>query len=176
MKTAFAAWNDRIAPVFDVARRLRVIETTGGIILHESDEAMTSEIPIRRAAHLAAMGVATLVCGAISTAQQTLVQAYGITVVPFVAGGLRQVIDAWLTGSLAGGLYNMPGCGPGHGRARRLRRRAGQAADRGRSVRTAGRDCVCPQCGARAEHERGRPCAQMRCPACGCPMQGRRRR
>ena len=30
--------------------------------------------------------------------------------------------------------------------------------------------CVCPACGAKASHERGIPCTQVKCPQCGKPM------
>lgn len=31
-------------------------------------------------------------------------------------------------------------------------------------------DCVCPACGAKAPHERGIPCLQVKCPQCGKSM------
>jgi len=38
---------------------------------------------------------------------------------------------------------------------------------------TGGTDtCVCPKCGATAEHERGTPCAEKACPKCGAAMRG----
>ncbi len=30
--------------------------------------------------------------------------------------------------------------------------------------------CVCPECGYKSEHARGRPCSQQKCPKCGSPM------
>jgi len=30
--------------------------------------------------------------------------------------------------------------------------------------------CVCPNCGNRVPHQRGLPCAQMKCPKCGSLM------
>jgi hypothetical protein len=33
-----------------------------------------------------------------------------------------------------------------------------------------GGSCVCPQCGRREPHERGIPCVQKQCPACGVAM------
>jgi hypothetical protein len=33
--------------------------------------------------------------------------------------------------------------------------------------------CVCPKCGAEAKHERGTPCAEMKCPKCGAAMTGK---
>ena len=38
MKAAFAVWNNRIAPVFDVAREIRLVETESGRIVRERDE------------------------------------------------------------------------------------------------------------------------------------------
>jgi hypothetical protein len=32
--------------------------------------------------------------------------------------------------------------------------------------------CVCPECGATAEHEKGTPCSEMSCPECGAKMEG----
>ena len=32
--------------------------------------------------------------------------------------------------------------------------------------------CVCPKCDARVKHDRGTPCAEMKCPKCGAVMAG----
>jgi hypothetical protein len=31
-------------------------------------------------------------------------------------------------------------------------------------------ECLCPQCGERAAHERGIPCYEQKCPKCGTAM------
>jgi hypothetical protein len=31
-------------------------------------------------------------------------------------------------------------------------------------------ECLCPQCGERAPHERGIPCYEQKCPKCGTAM------
>ncbi len=33
-----------------------------------------------------------------------------------------------------------------------------------------GGDCVCPNCGHKAAHQRGIPCNQRECPKCGAKM------
>lgn len=33
--------------------------------------------------------------------------------------------------------------------------------------------CICPKCGHEEEHERGDPCAKIKCPECGTPMVGK---
>lgn len=43
----------------------------------------------------------------------------------------------------------------------------------GRRRRAGGVDeCVCPNCGYKVKHVRGKPCAQIKCPKCGTPMAG----
>jgi predicted Fe-Mo cluster-binding NifX family protein len=164
MKTAFAVWNKRIAPVFDVARHIHIVETESGRIVGEAREELTDEVPARKALHLAELGIGTLVCGAISWPLQEMVAAYGIRVVPFVAGDLREVIEARLSGRLEKDVFAMPGC-----------------CNRGRGVQRFGRiggpiaagpggSCVCPRCGRREPHERGIPCAQKQCPTCKVAM------
>jgi predicted Fe-Mo cluster-binding NifX family protein len=116
MRVAFATWNGRIAPVFDVTRRIHVVETEGPRVVRESEEPLEDEAPGARAARLAALHIEALVCGAISRPQEALVQAYGVTVVPFVTGKLRDVVDAWRAGALDSDVFAMPGCGRGWGR------------------------------------------------------------
>ena len=117
MRVAFAAWNDRIAPVFDVTRRVHIVDTDGRRrVLEESEEALDDETAAGRAARVAGMGIDALVCGAISRPQEAFLQAYGVAVVPFVTGNLREVVDAWGSGTLGSDTFAMPGCGPGRGR------------------------------------------------------------
>ncbi|NPU98897.1 MAG: hypothetical protein HPY51_17000 [Candidatus Omnitrophica bacterium] len=112
MKTAFAHWDDRIAPVFDTAQQIHLVEaeTEPGRIIAESEELLTEDLPVQKAMRLVEWGVSTLVCGAISNPMHGVISAYGIQVVPFVAGDLREVIQAWLLGKLDNNAFVMPGC------------------------------------------------------------------
>ena len=56
-----------------------------------------------------------------------------------------------------------PGTGRGMGRSGSQGRRGGFAAG-------PGGNCVCPKCGKTVSHQRGAPCIQMTCPACGAAM------
>ena len=116
MKTAFAYWDDRIAPVFDTAPRIHVVETEAGRIVGESEEVLPQGPPVHRALRLVELGIGALVCGAISRPQHGLVAAYGIEVVPFVAGDLREVVKAWIGGGLDRSAFAMPGCRGRRGR------------------------------------------------------------
>jgi len=198
MKAAFAHWDHRIAPVFDIARRLHVAEAESGRIVVETEEVLEDGMPVRKALRLAELGVGTLVCGAISRPLQKIVAAYGVHVIPFVAGDLGEVIQAWLRGGLEGDDFAMPGCcgrdrlsrrslfdinrkeylmkgrrrggvGPGDGQGQG---RGGQGRGRMGGPFAAGPSgfCVCLRCGQREPHELGVPCIKKRCPKCGTVM------
>ncbi len=110
VKAAFSCWNGRIAPVFDSARQVRIVEATGGRVVAEKPEELSLDLPVQKAQRLAERGVSVLVCGAISRPLQAMVSSLGIRVIPFVAGDLPAVIQAWLKGTLPGHAFAMPGC------------------------------------------------------------------
>ena len=187
-KTAFSTWNSRIAPVFDVAGRICLVEIEAGRILNEIAEALPAEEPVEKVRHMIRLGVNTLVCGAISRFLHDMVKSSGITVVPFVAGDLQEVIHAWIGGRL-GDSFAMPGCcGRGRGRAMRCggmryggvsSLEGGNAEEPGYGGGTGqgqplspGREefCVCPRCGHYEPHRRGISCLHVQCPLCGSMM------
>ena len=109
-KTAFACWENRIAPVFDTAQEVQIVQVRSGCIAGESVERVAESAIAARALRLKALDIDGLVCGAISTAMLELISAQGIQVVPCVAGDLREVIQAWMRGELGQDAYAMPGC------------------------------------------------------------------
>jgi len=110
MNTAFAVWENRIAPVFDVARQLYIVEVESGKVIRETQQELTDEIPAKRALLLSDLDIGTLVCGAISRPLQLMLIGYGIQVIPFIAGDLQEIIQAWLSGRLGQNNFTMPGC------------------------------------------------------------------
>jgi predicted Fe-Mo cluster-binding NifX family protein len=131
-KAAFACWDNRIAPVFDTARKIHLVEVESGRIAAESSEPLRDDLPVQRAFHLAELGVDTLVCGAISKPLHEMIASHGIQVIPFVAGDLVEIILAWRAGALCGDAFTMPGCCGRGGRRFRGRGR-GRGVERRRN-------------------------------------------
>jgi predicted Fe-Mo cluster-binding NifX family protein len=111
MRVAIPFWNDRVSPVFDASRRLVVVDVEDGLERARHQETLQEEFPTRRARQLAQLGVNVLICGAISRPLATLLAASGITVIPWTAGPVDEVLAAYLAGRLPDPRWLMPGCG-----------------------------------------------------------------
>jgi predicted Fe-Mo cluster-binding NifX family protein len=198
MKAAFAVWNNRIAPVFDAAKKLCLVEAEAGCILSATYEPLIEELPVSRVLQLVRFNIDTLICGAISRSLYDMINAQGIRVIAFVAGDLQEMIRAWLVGDRDWVIFAMPGCSRQIRRRHRAakgifqeefvmkerkRNRMGRGGGRGQGGANQGAGwmggpyatgpvgyCVCPQCGRREPHKRGVPCTTMKCPNCGNAM------
>lgn len=189
---AVAVMGQRMAPVFDVARQVKILRIGKGRIINEKTESFRDEFMMDRAMHLARLNVSAVLCGAISRPMQAMVESQGIQVIPFVSGDYREIVQAWISGTLFHDMFAMPGCrrrrrprfggvnlnlreeemngmgnrGGGRGRSggRGMGRMGGKAAGG-----PAG-ECLCPRCGYREAHEQGVPCTQKQCPNCQVPL------
>ncbi len=128
MTVALAVWDNRISPVFDTAGTLLVAEIEAGQITARRQEPIQATLPSEKVARLKALGVETLVCGAVSRPLADMIAAEGIRLVPFVAGTVEEVLAAYTQGLLPGPAFVMPGCG----RRRRGRFGRGRGPGRGR--------------------------------------------
>lgn len=131
MLLAVTTWNERVAPVFDVARSVHLVELDAHGIVREEDGALPAVEAPGKVAALVARGVTVLICGAITRDTECLARDSGMEVVPFVAGGVEEVVAAWRSNTLGRPELRMPGCHPGQGARRawptRRPRRRGRA-------------------------------------------------
>jgi predicted Fe-Mo cluster-binding NifX family protein len=111
MKVALTIWNGRISPVFDVSRRMTLLDIEEGLVKARSDVSLQLGDPTRKAEQLASLKVETLICGAVSRPLSAMLAARGIHVIPFVAGEVEDVVHAYLGGFLPSPAWAMPGCG-----------------------------------------------------------------
>ncbi len=132
MRLAITVWNGRIAPVFDVAGTLRLVEISGDAITQDQmvkyprDGGMFS-----RVAGLVQQKIDVLVCGAVSRPVYRMLADSGIEVHSFVSGEAEEVLEALLNGSFDDAAFFMPGCGRGRG---------GQGRGRGAGIGRRGRN------------------------------------
>lgn len=79
------------------------------------------------------------------------------------------------SGAAGGGRGQCRGGGMGQGQGQNQGQARGQGRGQGRARQGGmaaglGGECVCPKCGHTQPHERGIPCIQVMCPACGAAM------
>jgi len=111
MRLAIPVWNERVSPVFDAARRLVLVDVENGMEQARREEVIHDSFLTQRAHRLTDLGVNVLICGAISRPLTTLLSASGITVIPWTAGAVDDVLAAYLKGCLPDPRWRMPGCG-----------------------------------------------------------------
>jgi hypothetical protein len=127
-------FNGRVAPVFDWAGRLLLVEVGEGAAARREERDIVGVAPLQRPALLRSSGASVLICGGISPALAAQVAALGIELIPGVVGPADQVLAAYGGGRLSGPRWAMPGwCGqPGGGRRARRGRGGGFCGRRGR--------------------------------------------
>jgi predicted Fe-Mo cluster-binding NifX family protein len=111
MRLAISIWNDRISPVFDAAGRLLLVDIEEGQERGRQVEVLSDALPSRRIRRLTELGVNALVCGGISRPLITLLADFGISVCPWTAGPVDEVLKAYNEGRLQDPRWRMPGCG-----------------------------------------------------------------
>ena len=111
MIIALSIWNGRIAPVFDVAIQLLVVEEEDRKIVRQNLERLPSESILGKAIKLQRLGVNTLICGAVSEQVKSFLDMYGINIIAFISGDVQKVIQSWLSDNFNEADFAMPGCG-----------------------------------------------------------------
>ena len=111
MTLALAVWKNRISPVFDSSHTLLLVDVKNGMVTNKRSVPLHAELPLPRVKEVLNLGIQVLVCGAISLEFSNMFEAYGIAVVPFVAGDADHIIESYLNNTLSGPNFKMPGCG-----------------------------------------------------------------
>ena len=110
MLIALSVYNNRIAPVFDVASQLKVIKVCDGEVVDETVFNLPIEKPLERAIKIHQLGVKLLICGAVSEEAKSFLDMYKIKTVAFIAGDIEEIISSWILKKFSAVDYSMPGC------------------------------------------------------------------
>ena len=130
MKVGISVWDGRVSPVFDVARRLLVVQLGGGEGQSREDTEISEMFPAARVRRICELGVDVLICGAISGPLEGMLAASGVQVIPQICGAVDEVLAAFRSGKLTQATFLMPGCRGRHWRFRRRRHLGGPWANR----------------------------------------------
>jgi len=112
MKVVLTVWENHISPVADSARQLLVVEVENRTIRGKRTEWLNTDSLFYSARRLADLEVKIFICGAISDFFASLVEGYGIRLIPFIRGEADEVLDAYLEDSLRSPRFLMTGCLP----------------------------------------------------------------
>jgi len=110
MKVGITVWGDVISPVFDSAGSLLVIETNGDTVAGKKRLPMAPGYPVQQVQLLCQSGIEVLICGAVSEMPANMIENAGIHLIPFIAGHVDEVVQAFLKRQLQTD-FMMPGCG-----------------------------------------------------------------
>lgn len=110
IKVAVTVWEERISPVFDASRRLLIAKIENARVTDRSYVFFDPGWPADMVKTLAMLDVPVLICGAVSQAPATTIVAGGITLIPFIAGEVDRVLEAYAKGDSLAPTYVMPGC------------------------------------------------------------------
>jgi predicted Fe-Mo cluster-binding NifX family protein len=110
MRVGVPVWNDRVAPVMDESARLLVVDVENGQERGRLEHELSAAYPAQRARQLAGLGIHVLICGGISRPLANVLETYGISLFPWTAGPISEVLAAYLSGRLLEPRWRMPGC------------------------------------------------------------------
>ncbi|MBW2646263.1 MAG: NifB/NifX family molybdenum-iron cluster-binding protein [Deltaproteobacteria bacterium] len=167
-KVAIPIFGTRISPVFDSCLRVSVIEIKGNRETGRDDIILDGLSLEKRLMIFQEAGINTLICGGISGYFYNLFESAGIRVISGIAGDVVEVLCAFKEDKLEQPFFYMPGyCGRQIGKRGKSGRYRGKGGGRGAGP---GGYCMCPECGRKLTHHRGKPCYSEGCPVCGTAM------
>jgi len=107
-RLAIPVHNDRISPLFDVARRFVIVDTEVPGNKFYLITSVRSDISIIE--KLKESEISLVICSAISRKFALMLDFMGIELMPGVAGFADEIIEAYLSNRLYIDQYAMPGC------------------------------------------------------------------
>ncbi|MDQ7784929.1 MAG: NifB/NifX family molybdenum-iron cluster-binding protein [Desulfomonilaceae bacterium] len=109
MKVAIPEHQGRVAPVFDTCRRVLIFSQNaeGAVPLGHEDWSDTGRHA--RPARLKELGVDMLLCGGISGWMEGQLGVQGIQTMPWLAGEVPEILEAFRLGRVTEPQYAMPG-------------------------------------------------------------------
>jgi predicted Fe-Mo cluster-binding NifX family protein len=105
-------FQERVSPVFDSCRRILVIDIEDGREVDRKEIYLDNLTLPERISILRRLGASAVICGGISEALSRMLGGIHIRLVNGVAGGVDEVVCAYLNDELESPRYCMPGFTP----------------------------------------------------------------
>lgn len=109
MKIAIPVWEGKVSPVFDTACRLLVLQVKNRKETSRFETFLDERELTRRCLRIQALGLDTLICGAISKHFYRMLVSDKIEIIPWISGPAEEVLEAYLNGELFNPRFLMPG-------------------------------------------------------------------
>lgn len=106
LRIALPVWNDRVSPVFDATKRVRVADIIDGSIVNQSEHGLEKGEHVTT---LCSLGVDVLVCAGISPILETSLRNGGVEVVADRCGATDRIVEAYASGDKALRQFRSPG-------------------------------------------------------------------
>jgi predicted Fe-Mo cluster-binding NifX family protein len=110
MKIAIPIWEGKVSPVFDTASRLLILQVEDKNETSRFETFLDESDLTRRCLRIQALGVDTLICGAISGQFHRMLTADNVEIIPWISGVAEDVLKAYLDGKIFHSKFLMPGC------------------------------------------------------------------
>jgi predicted Fe-Mo cluster-binding NifX family protein len=119
---AVPVYQNRISPLLDVSDKYVIFETENGEVKQKINISLNVEGEPQRVEKLKEIGVNTIICGAVSGCVARIVYEKGIRLISMIYGPIEEIINQYLSNSLATNCPENTGC------AYKKRKRRGQCA------------------------------------------------
>ena len=108
MRIAVPVWENKISPVLDTAEIIRVYDFENGIIAPREEFSIRSHG--ESAAYIIAEKADVVICGALSSILNARLTSLGVRVHSWIMGGIEDILNCYIGGSIAKKENSMPGC------------------------------------------------------------------
>jgi len=110
MRVCLPIWGSQLSTVFDFADRLLLVDIKDRQIIGKKYIDIDKNIPpTLRVAKLNQHNVDLLICGAISNPLGAMVFHSGVELIPWIAGRVDEILEAYIQGELIAPRYALPG-------------------------------------------------------------------
>jgi len=108
---AIPVFEERISPLLDVSERFVLFEVTGNAVTQKIVININSETERLRIQKLKEIGVAVIICGAVSRYLSYIISETGIKHIPWISGPVDEVIKSFIDNTLQSVLPAKGSCG-----------------------------------------------------------------